>query len=103
MFTEYLSIVLFPPSPPLSLLFEQRLYEDIHAAARLWMSNHCHAPDQCRMSDIMLNMLHQIVDLLSLKVISNLDVTLYLHKFSVDKLEGPCNMHLNMHLRSNRS
>ncbi|XP_070034034.1 separase isoform X2 [Nicotiana tomentosiformis] len=46
----------------------KKLYEDIHAAARLWMSlNHCHAPDQCRMSDIMLNMLHQIVDLLSLK------------------------------------
>ncbi|KAK4339952.1 hypothetical protein RND71_041414 [Anisodus tanguticus] len=44
------------------------LYEDIHAAARLWTSlNHCHGPDQCRMSEAMLNMLHQIVDLLSLK------------------------------------
>ncbi|KAF3628570.1 putative DNA polymerase delta subunit 4-like [Capsicum annuum] len=46
----------------------KRLYEDIHAAARLWMSlNHCHASDQCRMSETMLNTLHQIVDLLSLK------------------------------------
>ncbi|XP_060167773.1 separase isoform X1 [Lycium barbarum] len=46
----------------------KRLYEDIHAAARLWMSlNHCHEPDHCRMSETVLNMLHQIVDLLSLK------------------------------------
>lgn len=62
-----------------SFLFEQRLYEDIRAAARLWMSlNHCHTPDQCRMSETILNMLHQIVDFLSLKVTSNLDITLYL-------------------------
>ncbi|CAN4110641.1 unnamed protein product [Withania somnifera] len=46
----------------------KRLYEDIRAAARLWISlNHCHASDQCRMSETMLHMLHQIVDLLSLK------------------------------------
>ncbi|KAK4739682.1 hypothetical protein R3W88_003379 [Solanum pinnatisectum] len=46
----------------------KRLYKDIRAAAILWMSlNHCHAPDQCRMSETMLNMLHQIVDFLSLK------------------------------------
>lgn len=62
-----------------SFLFEQRLYEDIRAAARLWMSlNHCHTHDQCRMSETILNMLHQIVDFLSLKVTSNLDITLYL-------------------------
>ncbi|CAN4108060.1 unnamed protein product [Withania somnifera] len=46
----------------------KRLYEDIHAAARLWITlNHCRASDQCSMSETMLNMLHQIVDLLSLK------------------------------------
>nr|GMD92871.1 separase isoform X1 [Ipomoea batatas] len=53
---------------------KQLPYEDIRAALRVWMHPHqCHSSGQCNMlSGAMLNMLYQIIDLLSIK--GNLDL-----------------------------
>ncbi|VFQ59063.1 unnamed protein product [Cuscuta campestris] len=49
---------------PSSKLF----YEDIHAAVRMFNSHQCHPSDQCNMlSEAMLNLFYQIIDLLSIK------------------------------------